>query len=213
MRIARQTDIWNADLYRDPRDDVEDVRQDVEMLMRIDVSDREAGVGDTPELAARFARDVGAIDPALVIALHEGAVAGKERAVGADERTDFAARRQRSLPDERQMRAHVQVGHTAQEAGGVLEVLAAGDDAAGGEDPFAMRSQDAARDARMQTDVVAGRDQEADRSSAAAATTAPRAALRRRGRFISGYSDTSSRRIFTITPTDESVDRPRVRGK
>src|ERR671934_1929134 len=188
LRVMRQADVRDAELRRDAHDDVEDVGQDVQVLVRIHVAYLEAGVGDARELPPRLARDVGAVDTAAEVALHERAVAREERAVVAEERAHLTARRERALADEREMCADVEPADAAQGARRGLEVRAARDDAAGREDPLTVRADHAACNAGMQTDVVAGRDQEADRSSAGAAaavpSAAPRGSARRRGRFI-----------------------------
>ena len=157
------------------------------MLVRVEVREPKAGLGDAVDLPPCLALQLAEVDAPAEVARQERAPPRQElRRSRREERAHLGRGRRRVLGPayEGEVHADVEPGRLAQHPHGVMEGTAARDDAAGGEDPLVVRAQDAAGDARMKTDVVAGRDQEADRSDAAGAGTA-RASFRR-GCFISG---------------------------
>ncbi len=211
IRVPREPDVCGAALSREPDHDVEDRWQRVQVLMRVEMAHGEPGVHRGLDLASSLALELREGDATRVVAPQESAVVGQQRVVAVEQGRDLRRRRERALAHEGEVHADVEVRRAAELLGRVAEGLPVRHDAAGGEDAVAMSAQDPARDAGVQADVVAGREEDL-RQSCAFATTVIAPTLRR-GCFISGYRDTSSRRILTITPADDSVDRPRVRGK
>jgi len=93
-----------------------------------------------------------------------------------------------------------------------FEVWSAGNDAAGRHDPIVVGGERTVGHPRVETDVVGGDDQQRiHQEGATVGSTA--GGVRRLGRRMSPPSATSSLRMVTTTPGDDSVEPPRERGK
>ena len=189
--------------------------------MAVEVDELEAGGQEALDLAAELRFELGGVDAAQEVAGGEGAEAGEEGAVRAEERAHLGPRGERALAShEGEVDPRVQLGPVAQPFDGAVQGAAVGDHAAGGDDPLLVSPQGSQGHAGVEADVV-GRDDEglqrpglgASAGSGAAVPSTGAGRPRRRGWRISGKRVTSSRKIFRMTPGDDRVERPRVRGK
>ena len=214
----RHADERDPVLARQAEDDGEEPRQGVEVLVGVEVDHRQPRRQQALDLPAQLALDLLAADPAAQVAADERRPTRQQRAVPAEEARHLARRRQRALPDQRQVRPDVELRPRPQALHGVVEGAPVGGDAHRGHDAVLVGVQRAAVERGMEPDVVGGDDEAphpraAGAPAGAASPGAGAGRARRRGRRISGYRRTSSRRMRRMTAGEESVERPRVRGK
>ena len=157
--VAGDADPGDAVLLGEAEDDLEDPRQDVQVLVAVGVDEPEAGGEEALDLAAQLGFDLRGIDPAQGIADGEGAEARQEGAVRADEGGHLCRRRERALAHEGEVDSDVELRAVAQAVDRVVDGVARRDDAAGGDDPLVVGLQGSQGQAGVEADVV-GRDDE-----------------------------------------------------
>ena len=163
---------------------------------------------DALQLRVELAAHVVGIEAAGQAAAHDRAVAQRERAPGVDERRDLPRGQQRRvLPDEREVGAQLEGGHVAQHRRGVVERPADRQQRRRGDDPVLVGPPHRRVDAPGQPEVVGGDDR------AGGVTTGPSDPATGTTCLSSLRSRTISPTIVRMTPNEDSVETPRVRGK
>ena len=181
------------------------------MLVSVEMGDRDPGIERACDLTAQLPLDVGEVDPTGRESHQESTMVGKRLATGR-ERADLGGRRDQRRAGEREVQADLESRARAKLPGRAFEVWSAGNDAAGRHDPIVVGGERTVGHPRVETDVVGGDDQQRiHQEGATVGSTA--GGVRRLGRRMSPPSATSSLRMVTTTPGDDSVEPPRERGK
>ena len=203
---TREADVRDAVLLGEVHDDRANARPEVDVLMGVEVAELQAEVEPGLHLGAQLAADVVEVDPTGCRAGHEGSVGQRESSGAVHERRHFTGAEQgRVLADEREVDAGSQAGSGAQHGGGVRGIPADGEERGGGDDPVDVCPPDGCVDPSAQAQVVGIDDQRSRHRSPS----------RSRGRtdLSSCLRSRISPRMVRITPADDRVDTPRVRGK
>ena len=175
--------------------------------MGVHVRDRHADAEHALQLGVELAAHVVGVEATGQAATDDGAVAQRERAPGVDEGRDLPGGQQRRvLPDEREVRAQLEGRQVAQHRRGVVERTADGQQRRRRDDAVLVGLAHRRVDAPGQPEVV-GRDDEQSRhdgTDGPATGTTCLSSLRSRS---------ISPTIVRMTPNEDSVETPRVRGK
>ena len=177
------------------------------MLVRVDMRHRDAGAHHPVQLGVQLTTHVVGIDPSGETASDDRAVAQRKRPSRVHQRGDLPTGQQRRvLADEGQVRTQLEARQVAEDGHRIVELAADGEQRGGGHDALLVPTPHCSVHAAGQSQVVRRHDEQTRHERCPEPVTGARCRSSPRSSAI-------SLSMARMTPREESVETPRVRGK
>jgi hypothetical protein len=157
--FERLADRVDARIAGDAADHFEDARDDVGVLVRVEMSGRDAGAPDLFDLRAQFPFDVGLADAPGCRVSGEDGQRVRQATVRLRERRNFFCGRDAMATDQYEMAADTERPSGAREFNSVVEGRTVSHESGAGKDAVAMRADNSFVDAAREAEIVRVEDE------------------------------------------------------